>query len=83
LNWFAFIIQQIISSTNTVDFSKLKLYFFVLKVPDDMLPNPVWILDEENNLCLEDQVAFDQSEKKNSFHFLNKLKPQKDAPFAN
>jgi hypothetical protein len=33
-------------------------------VPGDMLPNPVLILDEENNLCLEDQVAFDQSEKK-------------------
>ncbi len=48
-------------------------------VPGDMLPNPVWILDEENNLCLEDQVAFDQSEKKFSFTFSASEK----VPFAN
>ena len=32
-----------------------------------MPPNPVLILDKENNLCLEDQVAFDQSEKNRIF----------------
>ena len=32
-----------------------------------MPPNPVLILDKENNPCLEDQVAFDQSEKNRIF----------------
>ena len=44
-----------------------------------MPPNPVLILDKENNLCLEDQVAFDQSEKNRIFFFFELVKAIKGA----